>query len=437
MLMKRYVFSVVMGIWVVSGLAALAAVKAKSVPAPDGQRFLFIVDVSSSMERLQAATEAAIYEMLGSGVKSQMWPGDTYGLWTFNKETFAGKFPMQIWDSRNSSQLGTIAAAFLSDQTCEKSSNVKLMIATLTSLVRAVSNLNVFIVSNGDSLMTGTPFDKEINAEYKSKRKERREAEQPFITTLVVRDGWIISGSVTIAGQPIDLPQRPLPVVAEKKAVSPPKPIGRSEIATAQQSPSSTPQIAVVTTPTAGVAVGSEAAAVMPEPPPTRPRVIQIITRTNAVAATQPATPESPKTNIVLASTLGQTNVALTEISAPEPPSPAASPTTPASATAAQSAPHGSSGEASPAHSALAAILPPPIPVAARELHPEPNSAKPASLATFHAGDLAPRHGLGAGVLLAFGGVLMTAALFLLFLVLRRYRPAAQGSLITQSMQRR
>src|SRR6266536_4129905 len=73
-------------------------------PAPDGERFLFIVDTSSSMERLQSAVEATIYDLLSSGLGGHMRVGDTYGLWMFTKQTYVGKFSMQVWDSRRATQ---------------------------------------------------------------------------------------------------------------------------------------------------------------------------------------------------------------------------------------------------------------------------------------------------------------------------------------------
>ena len=42
--------------------------------------------------------------------------------------------------------------------------------------------------------------------------------------------------------------------------------------------------------------------------------------------------------------------------------------------------------------------------------------------------------GLGGSLMIAFGAVLLAAALFLLLVTARRFRPVPQGSLITQSM---
>ena len=79
--------------------------------ALDGERFLFVVDMSADMEKLQAATEATLFDLIGTGIHGYMKPGDTFGMWTFNKEMTAGKFAMQTWDPRRAKQQATMAAA--------------------------------------------------------------------------------------------------------------------------------------------------------------------------------------------------------------------------------------------------------------------------------------------------------------------------------------
>jgi len=85
----------------------------------------------------------------------------------------------------------------------------------------------------------------------------------------------------------------------------------------------------------------------------------------------------------------------------------------------------------------LAALLPEPIPVAARELDAADESAQPEPRPPLQVVSVVTQPGLSAGVLLGFGAVLLAAAGFLLLVALRRVRPAANGSLITQSMDRR
>jgi len=92
--------------------------------------------------------------------------------------------------------------------------------------------------------------------------------------------------------------------------------------------------------------------------------------------------------------------------------------------------------ESATERSALAALLPAPIPFAARDLDAEVESAQPEPRPPFQVVSVVAQPGLSAGVLLGFGAVLLAAAGFLMLVALRRVRPTANGSLISQSMDR-
>ncbi|HYV32346.1 MAG TPA: hypothetical protein VEO53_14740, partial [Candidatus Binatia bacterium] len=321
--MIRRLASVILLCLAVAAASAPARAAGVVEPAPDGARFLFIVDMSSSMEYLQSAIEATIYELIGSGLAGQMRVGDTYGVWTFNKETYAGRTPMRVWDPRKCVQLGTIAAAFLNNQPYEKSSNLKQTISTLAGVIRAVSNLTVFIISDGGSPMRGTPFDNTVNADYKKKSRDRSQAKRPFVTTLVVRDGWFVSAAVSIGGQPIPLPDRPPPLLTQTTKSPPPERAVPNDVVlrastgtTTTQAPppakpaTTAPQVQTAGTsskvpaagepvargPTAVLSAKPEATALATDPLPTPPRrVVQISTKTNSsLALTPAAAPQQP-----------------------------------------------------------------------------------------------------------------------------------------------
>lgn len=284
-------------------------------PAPDGERFLFVFENSSSMEDLQEANEATLFELIRSGVGGQMRAGDTYGLWTFNKVTQAGQFPMQVWDPKKSTQQGTIAAAFVNQRHYEKSPNIKEMMVHLTEVVKAVSNLTVFVITDGGSDMTGTPFDKAINADYRKQNRARKQAKRPFVTTLIVREGWFVEGYVTVGGSAIQLPARPVSQLASK---SNPPPAAVARVAPVNPAIPAPPRsnIGAVTamrelasteppsepypgpTPTVAAILSAHDAALqnrpdqasLPPAPASPPRkVMQIITKTNAPTLPPPA----------------------------------------------------------------------------------------------------------------------------------------------------
>ena len=433
---------------------------ASTLPAdPAGERFLFVVDKSADMEKLQDATEATLFDLVGSGLHGQMRAGDTFGLWTFNKEVSTGKFSMQVWDPRRARQQATVMAAFLSGVNYEGSSSTKDVTEKLKSIVHAVSNVTVFIISDGDAALKGTPFDKTINAEYKRQRKQRSSARRPFVTTLIARDGWIIDQSVTIAGTKIDLPPRPSPPQPETPALvnetktnatvsSPvvqaptppaPKPAPRMTIITRPPAETNTPAqtLSAPGTPIIAATPTTETAAPPVRPPSPSPAPapiteqgdLEVTSQASILANAGPITSHRAPTEIPSSPTPAPSGTlapaAAASATAPRPPEPAAA-TTPSSAAAIETI--------------LARLAPEPTPVTARET----GSATTASTTSPVAGTL---QGVGTPVvmvipgnpmlLIAFGSLMLVAALALGLAVLRHRRPPAGASLITQSMERR
>src|SRR5262245_56979671 len=76
--------------------ATLSAATNPPAPPP-GQRFLFLVDTSAAMKKIDASTRQALFDLIHSGINGQMTNGDTFGIWTFNEQVYTGQFPMQTW----------------------------------------------------------------------------------------------------------------------------------------------------------------------------------------------------------------------------------------------------------------------------------------------------------------------------------------------------
>jgi len=479
-----------------AGLAAKAF--AKLPVAPDGERFLFVVDVSSRMEDLQTANEATLFEMLRQGVSGQMRAGDTYGVWTFNKSTQAGNFPMQVWDPKRSTQQGTIAASFINHATYEKASNVKQLMANLAALIQVVSNVTIFVISDGHSDMTGTPFDKAINAAYRTQSHQRKEAKKPFVTTLIVRDGWYVENQVTVGGEPVPLPDRPAPqmaahppaansakeartnsavaaarglaagVPAGQEAHSPPgeqppgSPATRGTVA-AEYPPAAQPASAAGSPPPAAALAQRKVMQIITKsnPPPAQPVVPAPVPEAQAASLAETSDPSSRSSSNVASAALSPPPVSSSSpanpASALTPPSAAGTPSAPVVADALVAFPGPAVGGGAPAAIPVRALtgLPrsAPLPVAAREragAAPLGIAGVPAASSEANPGPAAPPliQALAAPVaavqpadwrlMLIFGGLMMAAVLALLFVIaLRRGRAPAPGSIITQSMGRR
>lgn len=366
-------------------------------PAPDGQRFLFVVDISSGTRSLDAANRQALFDLIFTGLEGQMRTGDSFGLWLFNDELHAGQFPMQVWVETNTLASASLAARYLREQKYAGKSRPEMVMPRLLNLVKSVRDVNVILISNGEKPLEGTPFDANISGVYERRKADRNKEQKPFVTLLVARGGAIVSGAVVLAGEYFALPDRPASPLASAA--------GTNRVATAPDA------VAARRAPPPQVEIGEPQTTVslnpQPAPPaaPPKKKVMQIVTRTNPAPATNPvAMTALPVTN---------TSVAAVPVPAPTPVAPLPSPFT----------------DAMPVAARGPALSPDAVPLTDIEPTAPPVAAAPAILTT--------PGGTSGGYLIAIGGVLLAGCLALLFLVLRRGRRELDGSFITQSMGRR
>ncbi len=375
-------------------------------PARDGQRFLFVVNISSAMRGTEAANRQALFDLIFTGLEGQMRTGDSFGLWLFNDELRAKDFPMQVWEEQKPLDTASLATKFLREQKYSGKSRPEVMMPRLLNLIKSVRDVNVLILSDGEPALAGTPFDANIAAAYERRQSERSKAQKPFVTALVARGGAIVSGAVVLAGEYVKFPERVVPALAAKGTNSGASPTNaaRPVAAAARVTSANPPPLQEAGEPQTTVSLTPEPA-VAP-----KPKVIQIITRPTT-APKNPAVAEPVPTN---------TQAAVTPPLAPPPAPPVPAPPRSAATTLPET------------------FLAAPVPVAARELSPPiPADARPVSQPppAVDAVVTPPSRSSGA-LLFTIGGLLLAGCLGLLAMVLRRPKTAVQVSIITRSMDR-
>ncbi len=196
--------------------ACTSAVCAPTGPRPAGNRYLFVVNTSAAMTSLALASRQAVFDMIYFGVDEQMRQGDTFGVWTFDQEPHTGIFPMQTWHPDQTLELSSRAAKFLKGQTYHKRANLEPVMARLSSVINAVRDVNVFIITDGEASITDAPFAEELRLACAERAGARRLVKKPFVMTLVARGGKVVQTSVTLPGEPIMLPLPPEVAHADK-----------------------------------------------------------------------------------------------------------------------------------------------------------------------------------------------------------------------------
>src|SRR5882724_3612268 len=178
-------------------------------PTFPANRYLIIVETSHAMKSRADGVLKAMEDLIGSGIGGQLRRGDTIAVWTYNAELHAGLFPLQQWTPETQKTVAVRILSFLKEQPYEKQAVLQKTLMTMDKVIKNSDFITVILISNGDQLMQGTPFDEQINNLYKVWNKEQQKAHMPFVTVLRATRGKITHFTLTSAPWPVDIP--PLP----------------------------------------------------------------------------------------------------------------------------------------------------------------------------------------------------------------------------------
>lgn len=206
-----------------------------------------------------------------------MHDGDTFGIWTFNREVFAGVFPMQVWQSAKGLDLANSAAFFLKEQNYQKSARLSQVFAQVLPLISNVKDVQILIVTSGESELAATNVIRDFWLAWQSKAEAARKAKSPLVIALGARNGKIATWSFAIGDESIELPKPPIQIVA------PPSPAATNTHENSQ--PPTAVAAKALVPPQSDAAVQPAAQPKPPEKPAPAPIVIQ---------RSRPAPPNSP-----------------------------------------------------------------------------------------------------------------------------------------------
>ena len=436
--------------------------------APSSHRWLLIVETSHSMQRRSDAVFESVQGLLTSGMSSQLRPGDTLGVWTYNADLYSGRFQLQTWSPETRQAIVSSTLVFLKSQKYEKKANFDKVLPVLTRVIGDSRLLTVLLVSSGDEKMRGTPFDAQINEYWQKWHDQQQKARMPFVTILRAKAGKVTDCTIDTPPWPIQLPSQAkepqvTPAMHEKLLEvlhNPPPPTAPPLIISGRKrqpepAPATKPQPAVVK-------------AEVPAP-------VAAVPSTNNLLAAQPPAPVAPPVQMAKAEVAQVTPVKPLEEVAPKPLTPPAlvpapkveavrtaetkpsesAPVKPAAALTAQTPPampkpaafeppkSGPAPEPKPVQAPSLLIAPPATQaVTVPALRPNPSSvakppssipAPPAQAATAIPVEAIAGHRNIWIAALVLAGVTASLAV----LLLRRSRTTSQASLITQSFERK
>lgn len=288
--------------------------QASNAPAGDGQRpeperFLFIIDVGSDMQKRATNVQRVVHQLFATGFQGQLRPGDTIGMWTYNNELHTGQYPLQRWLPRVAREISVASVQFVQDLRYDKRSRLEPVLAPLASVVADSDRITVILISDGEEAPVGTPFDQRIAETFKLYVTEQRRLAMPFVTILRAVQGRYVGVKVNTPPFPLEFPAYPDEASNHKststdspppKTETPPPPPPVKPAVTTEPKPTVTETNPPVTAPTNPPVVSTP-----PPPPretPTNPAPVAINTQTPPPAPTNPAPAPAIQTNPVATS---------------------------------------------------------------------------------------------------------------------------------------
>jgi len=202
--------------------------KTNPPPKPVTERFLLIVDTSAAMKKRAANVEQVVGNLFASGLGEQLHRGDTIGVWTYTDDLLAGQFPLQRWTPQTSGPIAQGIVEFLRSRKYEKTARLTPVIAQMKSVVADSDKITVLLISDGESALTGTPYDALIAEAYRTNAADQRKQQMPFLTVLRAVKGQFIGFTVNTPPWPVEFPKFP---AAPEPATSATTPKAKPELA--------------------------------------------------------------------------------------------------------------------------------------------------------------------------------------------------------------
>jgi hypothetical protein len=259
-----------------------------NAPSAGGNRFLLIVDTSSSMKSGAADMLHAVDDIIRTSASGQLHAGDTLGVWTFNRELYAGLLPLQTWALADTNEIALRTLEFLKQQRYRGESHLDKALEGMYAVIKGSDIITVFLISNGQNPIQGTPFDQQINALYVESVKEMKKDRKPIVTVLQAKRGKIIRYTVNALPWPVVIPEVPIPIKTAEIAATP----QNTPPVTPAPAPQSAPRVVAQNPPPAITTPTPAPAPVVAVPPPAvTPKSAPPVATPPPVAAPHPFPP--------------------------------------------------------------------------------------------------------------------------------------------------
>src|SRR5215469_2356670 len=169
-----------------SGLGLVPPSLAQSDHGPVENRFLFVFDTSSAMKKRLPAEEHAIGGLFDILLNGHLLPGDSIGIWTFNRDLHTGLVPLQRWSSDQLTTFPPELIGFIHKQRYTKDTRFDELIPALNEVVKTSPRLTIFIFCDGEGQVqvNDLPWAATINNTFKLHQREMAKGRVPYVIVL-------------------------------------------------------------------------------------------------------------------------------------------------------------------------------------------------------------------------------------------------------------
>lgn len=172
-------------------------------------RFLFIFSTSAEMKNRLKLTQSELDQLLAFGIKGEMHPNDTLGVWTFDQELRTGKFPMMAWSPENAATIADEITKFVREQRFSKTNNFGRLMPVLDQVIETSPRLTVLIFCDGENDIVGTPYDDGINRIFRERRPIMKKSRQPFVIVMRTQLGKYVGCTINFPPGMVNVPPFP------------------------------------------------------------------------------------------------------------------------------------------------------------------------------------------------------------------------------------
>ncbi|MCU0770649.1 MAG: DUF2076 domain-containing protein [Verrucomicrobia bacterium] len=202
--------SLVTALWLlVPSVSSLAASLDTNAPGQIPDRYLFILNISTSMRTRASVVQKTLTDLLASGMHGEIRNGDQLGFWTFNDTLHTGEFELLAWDGDNRNQIARRVLEFVEQQRYSRTADFSKVMPEVLALVSESRRITVILLGDGHEVIRGTPFDEAIESSLLEHEDVRKQKQLPIITVLRGSRGSLIGYWISYPPWPVEFPAFP------------------------------------------------------------------------------------------------------------------------------------------------------------------------------------------------------------------------------------